>query len=286
MQVTIIILAGCLNTWQWRTEMTNWARVPYTVSLLTVMMYIERSNMIRFSLCYFWHNCYQYTVPEQLIATIKGQIIVRTSWICSPSWWCSSFADNGLVNWDSLPLQSESPGYRRRVFSNYWVCHGEVITDVVLWAIRGRWWRYLPWLLMIQLTWDWGGGGVVFDFVCCSIPLSHQLSLSLSQTLSLAPSNIQRCSPCLCAGCSCLIACSPSRFSDIVVVCLYWLVCVTCICPDSLEGVCFCSQCCKQGAAPFPNHSVGDGYFHRSYFFFFIISVNRLAWDRIMCLRR
>lgn len=40
MQVTIIILAGCLNTWQWRAEMANWARVPYTVSLLTVTMYI------------------------------------------------------------------------------------------------------------------------------------------------------------------------------------------------------------------------------------------------------
>lgn len=117
-----------------------------------------------------------------------------------------------------------------------------------------------------------GGGEVGWWYLTLFAAQFHfhtnSLALSLSpffpQTLSLthqfSPSNTERRSPC------CLIACSPSRFSDIVVVCLYCSVCVTCICPDSLEGVCFCSQCCKQGGAPFPNHSVGDGYFHRSYF--------------------
>lgn len=200
---------------------------------------------------------------------------MKALWIWSPSWWYSFFADNGLVNWDSLPLHSESPGYWGRVFSNYLVCHGEVM---LMWFCElfreggdgifpASWWFSWPVTRVV---------GVVLDFVCYSIPLSHQLSLSLSlplsHTLSLAhqfaPSNIQRSTPCLSAGCCCLIARSPSRSSDIVVVCLRWLECVTCICPGSLEGVCFCSQCCKQGGAPFPNHSIAEGYFHRSYFLF------------------
>lgn len=111
--------------------------------------------------------------------------------------------------------------------------------------------------------------GVVFDFVCYSIPRSHQLSFPCLRDafllLKFTPSDIEGCAPCLCAVCCCSIARSPSRSSD--VVCLYWLERVTCICLGSLEGVCFCSQCCKQGGAPFPNHSVAEGYFHRSYFF-------------------
>lgn len=104
------------------------------------------------------------------------------------------------------------------------------------------------------------------------------LPLSLSQCLSHTP--------CLCAGCCCLIARSPSRSSDVVVVvCQRWLESVTCICPGSFEGVCFCSQSCKQGGASVPKHPVGDGYFHRS-FFLFIILVNRLAWDEMMCWSR
>lgn len=195
---------------------------------------------------------------------------VRALWIWSPSWWCSSLADNGLVNWDSLLLHSESPGYCGRVFSNYCFCFGEVI---LMWFCElfvesgdgifpASWWFSWP---------KTGATRVVFDFSfatqfhfhteSCFLCLTHRLSLGLQFT----PSDSQKRSPCLCAGC--LVARSPSRFSDIVVVCLYWLECVTCICVASLEGVCFCSQCCKQGGAPFPNHSVGDGYFHRSYFF-------------------
>lgn len=121
-----------------------------------------------------------------------------------------------------------------------------------------------------------GVARVVFDFVCYPIPLSHQLSLfSLTLCLSLALShspvslrlNMWGCTTCLCKGC-CLNACSPSRSSVVVVIWLYCLQCVTCICPDSSEGVCFCSQCCKQGGAPFPNHPVGD-------VFFFFCSVGR-----------
>ena len=116
-----------------------------------------------------------------------------------------------------------------------------------------------------------------FHFHTNSRFLSLSLSLpAFSQSLSLAlqftGSNTERCAPCLCAGCCCLIGRSPSRSSDIVVVCLYRLECVTCICPGSLEGVCFCSQCCKQGGAPFPNHSVGEGYFHTGVIFLFCLS--------------
>lgn len=194
----------------------------------------------------------------------------------SPSWWCSSFTDNGLVNWDSLLLHSESPGYWGRMFSKYWVCQGEVILmwfcelfmeggDGIFpdsrwfsWPETGWWGWYLT-LFATQFHFHTNS-----RFLSLPPSFSHTLPLALQFT----PSNMQRCTPCLCAGCCCLIARSPSRSSDVVVVCLHWLECVTCLCPGSLEGVCFCSHCCKQGGAPFPNRSVGEGYFHRSYFFF------------------
>lgn len=119
----------------------------------------------------------------------------------------------------------------------------------------GRRGWYLTFLLLLNSTFT--------PSLAFSLCQTHRLSFSLQFT----PSDSSKLSPCLCAGCCCLVARSPSRSSDVVVVCLYWLECVTCICLASLEGVCFCSQCCKQGGAPFPNHSVGDGYFHRSYFF-------------------
>lgn len=119
---------------------------------------------------------------------------------------------------------------------------------------------------------------------------SRFLSLSLPpQTLSLAlqfaPSNTQqRCTPCLCAGCCCLIArLSPSRSSDVVVVCLNCSECVTCICPGSLEGVCFCSQRCKQGGALHSQTTRLEMVIFTGVIFLFIISVNRLAWRGIMC---
>lgn len=307
MQVAIITLAGCLNTSERRAGMANWACVRYKVSLFTVMMCSVRSEACYFYLCAFFFggggfNHYQYQYTGAVNSNNKRPMDVRASWIWSLSWWCSSFTDNDLVNWDSLPLHSESPGYWRRVFLNCWVCHGEVI---LMWFCElfmeggdgifpDSWWFSWP------ETRDVGGGiwlcfllNTTFTPSCflslCLSPLFFLVTLSL--TLQFSLSNTERCTPCLCADGCCLVARSPSRSSDIVVVCLYWLECVTCICQGSLEGVCFCSQCCKQGGAPFPNHSVGEGYFHRSFlfsffFFLFIITLNRLAWDGIMCWSR
>lgn len=164
------------------------------------MMCSARSDAWYFYLCafffFFCYNCYNHTwaVGNN---NKKRPVDMKALWIWSPSWWYSFFADNGLVNWDSLPLHSESPGYWGRVFSNYLVCHGEVM---LMWFCElfreggdgifpASWWFSWP------VT---GVVGVVLDFVCYSIPLSHQLSLSLSpsfsHTLSLAhqfaPSNI------------------------------------------------------------------------------------------------
>lgn len=52
--------------------MANWARVPYIVSLFTVMMCSVRSQAAYFYLCAFF-GAVVTSVPEQLIATIKGQ---------------------------------------------------------------------------------------------------------------------------------------------------------------------------------------------------------------------
>lgn len=65
--------------------MANWALCPlYSLIVDCDDVHCEIKHDTFVSVL-FWYNCYQYTLPEQLTATIKGQIIVRTSWICSPS---------------------------------------------------------------------------------------------------------------------------------------------------------------------------------------------------------
>lgn len=148
------------------------------------------------------------------------------------------------------------------------------------WAIRGRRWRYLPpdsW----WFSWPESGVvGVVFDFVlplnstftpalafsfCLSLPVvSHRHFLPLSSPLPQTYRGVHLV--CVQAA----VVWSPALPVGLQTLLLFACIgreCVTCICPGSLEGVRFCSQSCKQGGALFPNRSVGDGYFHRSFFF-------------------
>ena len=91
---------------------------------------------------------------------------------------------------------------------SYWCGFCELFMEGGDGIFPGSWWFSWP---------ETGVVGVVFDFVCYSIPLSHQLSLS-SLTLQFTPSNTQRCTPCLCADCCCLIARSPSRSQTLLLL--------------------------------------------------------------------
>lgn len=53
--------------------MANWACVPYIVLLFTVMIYSARLEGRYFYLCAFFFGTVVNSIPEQLIATIKGQ---------------------------------------------------------------------------------------------------------------------------------------------------------------------------------------------------------------------
>lgn len=135
-------------------------------------------------------------------------------------------------------------------------------------------------LPMIQLTWDWGVVGVAFDFRYHSIILSHHRSLTLFLWLFLT----QRAAHTLFV---CLIGCSPCRSPYVVVVvCLY-------------QSQCVCMTYSFFSWAPLREfvfaltvvnrvglHSLTtqlEKVIFTGVMFLFIVSVNRLARDGIMC---
>lgn len=133
-----------------------------------------------------------------------------------------------------------------------------------------------------------GVAGVVF-WLCLLLNSSFKpalvfLSPSVAETLfsPLKFSQSEGCTPCLCAVYCCSIACSPSRSSYIVVVvCLHWFERVTCICPDSLEGLSVVNRVGLRSLTTQLLEVIFTGVI-----FLFIILVNRLARDGIMCLSR
>ena len=157
-------------------EMANWAPCPL-IQPHCLLWWCTAPDQKRDTFIFFF--CYTWAVNSDN----KRPVCVRAWRIWSLSWWCSSFTDNGLVNWDSLPLHSESP----------WILSESVLklpalprwshTDVVFASYS---WKVVtvssptPDDSVDLRLWRCVGGGVFFDFVFSSIPLSI-LAFSLPQ---------------------------------------------------------------------------------------------------------
>lgn len=181
----------CLNTWERSAETANWTCVPYMVVLFTEMIYSVRSEAWCFYLCAFFSTVVN-SIPEHLMATIKGQCM----------WGPPGF---GVPPDDVVPplIMALLTEIHYLFIQSPLDIKGECSQTTGFTTVKSYWCGFMSYswkeVTVSSLSQDDSVGlrpgvaGVVFDFVCCSIPRSHRLSFS-SLPLSLrhfSPSQTQ-----------------------------------------------------------------------------------------------